>query len=159
MENDRAFLAARIRDTHRFPSLVTSSGDAFTCTVVADALATENVTLTVTIVARRFDVGQGRWDPAVSGTVVTVTVASTDSASGARRHVESHEPEAWVRAVFAEFDDAALRIYLLGDIDPDTGHPERGLIAYRGYFDETATPIRMPPQLVRTPHHWIGPLN
>ena len=121
METDRAFLAARIHDTHQFPSLVTSSCDPFTCTFVADALATKNVTLTVTIGARRFDVGPGRWDPAASGTVATVTVPSTDSA-GARRHVESHEPEAWARAVFAEFDDAALWIYLLGDIDPDTGH-------------------------------------
>ncbi|EME18548.1 hypothetical protein [Rhodococcus triatomae] len=158
METDRAVLAARIRAAYPFPSL-TSSGDEFTSTVVADSLATENVTLTVTISTRRFDVGPGRWDPAAAGTVVTVTVASTDTASGARRHVQSHEPEAWARAVFTEFDDATLRIYLLGDVDPDTGQPERGLVAYRGYVDETATPIRVPPQLVRTPHHWIGPLN
>ncbi|MCD5422670.1 hypothetical protein LRS71_24475 [Rhodococcus pyridinivorans] len=64
--------------------------------------------------------------------------------------MESHEPEAWARAVFAEFDDDAQRIYLLG-IDPDTGRPEHGLVAYRLYLDESATPIRVPPQLVGTP--------
>ncbi|GAA4491064.1 hypothetical protein GCM10023094_55280 [Rhodococcus olei] len=159
MQTDRALLAARIREAHRLPSFTTGVVDDITSTVVAEALVTENVTLTVTITSRRFAVGPGRWDPAAAGTVVTVTVASADSESGARRHVESHEPEAWARAVFAEFDDDAQRIYLLGGIDPDTGRPEHGLVAYRLYLDEDATPIRVPPQLVGTPHYWIGSLH
>ncbi len=88
---------------------------------------------------------------------MTVTVTSCDT-SGARRHVDLAEPEAWVRAVFAEFDDDQ-RIYLLGSIGPDTGRSERGLVAYRAYFDEDATPIGVPTQLVRTPHYWIGTLR
>ena len=160
---DRAHLAARIREAHRFPSFTSGAVDDVTSTVVAEALATENVTLTVTITACRFAVGPGRWDPAAAGTVVTVTVvtvtvASCDTASGARRHVDLAEPEAWVRAVFAEFDDDQ-RIYLLGSIDPDTGRSERGLFAYRAYFDEEATPIGVPAQLVDTPHYWIGALH
>ncbi|WP_139282054.1 hypothetical protein [Rhodococcus zopfii] len=86
-----------------------------------------------------------------------MTVTSCDT-SGARRHVDLAEPEAWVRAVFAEFDDDQ-RIYLLGSIGPDTGRSERGLVAYRAYFDEDATPIGVPTQLVRTPHYWIGTLR
>ncbi|MBH0120011.1 N-formylglutamate amidohydrolase [Rhodococcus sp. CX] len=159
MQTDRAHLAARIREAHRLPSFTTGSVDDFTSTVVAEALATENITLTVTITARRFAVGPGRWDRAAAGTVVTVTVASCDTASGARRHVDLAEPEAWVRAVFAEFDDDDQRIYLLGGIDPDTGRSERGLFAYRAYFDEDATPIGVPTQLVDMPHYWIGTLH
>ena len=156
VQTDRAHLAARIREAHRFPSFTTGAVDDVTSTVVAEALATENVTFTVTITACRFAVGPGRWDPAAAGTVVTVTVASCDTASGARRHVDLAEPEAWVRAVFAEFDDDDQRIYLLGSIDPDTERSERGLFAYRAYFDEDATPIGVPAQLVGTPHYWIG---
>ncbi|MFZ2530265.1 MAG: hypothetical protein WAX14_21870 [Rhodococcus sp. (in: high G+C Gram-positive bacteria)] len=158
MQTDRAHLAARIREAHRFPSFTTGAVDDVTSTVVAEALATENVTFTVTITACRFAVGPGRWDPAAAGTVVTVTVASCDTASGARRHVDLAEPEAWVRAVFAEFDDDQ-RIYLLGSIDPDTGRSARGLFAYRAYFYEDGTPIGVPAQLVDTPHYWIGALH
>ncbi len=56
------------------------------------------------ITSRRFDAPPRRWGPAASGTVVTVTVTSSDSGSGARRHVGLTEPEAWTRVVFAEFD-------------------------------------------------------
>lgn len=51
------------------------------------------------------------------------------------------------------------RIYLLGGSNPDTGRPEHGLVVYRLYPDEEATPIRVPPQLVGTPHFWIGSLH
>lgn len=47
----------------------------------------------------------------------------------------------------------------VGGIDPDTGRSERGLFAYRAYFDEDATPIGVPTQLVGTPHYWIGTLH
>ncbi|MGV9747888.1 hypothetical protein ACWDTG_23710 [Rhodococcus zopfii] len=67
MQTDRAHLAARIREAHRFPSFATGAVDDFTSTVVAEALATENITLTVTITARRFAVAPGRWDPAAAG--------------------------------------------------------------------------------------------
>ena len=130
-----------------------------TSTVVADSLATDNVTFTVTISTRRFSAEARRWDPAVSGTVVTVTVVSTNATTGARRPTQLAEPEAWARAVFAEFDDDAQRIYLLGGIDPDTGRPERGLTAYRLYLDQRRQPIRLPAQLITTPHYWIGPLQ
>ncbi|WP_458682467.1 hypothetical protein [Prescottella equi] len=85
-------------------------------------------------------------------------VESTDIESGARRHVPLREPEAWARAVFTEADDDTTRVYLLGGIDPDTGRPERGLVAYRFYLDEGSTPIRVPAQLLNVPHYWIGPL-
>ncbi|NMM92534.1 hypothetical protein B2J88_51335 [Rhodococcus sp. SRB_17] len=161
MLTDRALLAARIREAHHLdlPSCATGAGDETSSTVVAEALATENVTLTATITSRRFDAPPRRWDLAASGTVVTVTVTSSDSKSGARRHVGLSEPEAWARAVFAEFDeDSRQRIYLLGGTNPDTGRPEHGLVVYRLYLDEDSTPIRVPPQLVDTPHYWIGSL-
>ena len=108
------------------------------------------------ITSRRFDAPLRRWDPAASGTVVTVTVTSSDSKSGARRHVGLSEPEAWARAVFVEFDEDWQRIYLLGGNNPDTRRPEHGLAAYRLFLDEDLTPIRVPPQLVDMPHYWIG---
>lgn len=43
--------------------------------------------------------------------------------------------------------------------NPDTGRPEYGLVVYRLYLDQDATPIRVPPQLVDTPHYWIGYLH
>ncbi len=46
--------------------------------------------------------GRGVGTRAAAGTVVTVTVAGTDTESGARRHVQLREPEAWARAVFAD---------------------------------------------------------
>ncbi|GBF17598.1 hypothetical protein Br6_05005 [Rhodococcus sp. Br-6] len=159
---DRAVLAARIRHAHAdalpsFRGPVSSS--ATSCTLVAESQETENITLTVTIDCRPFAVEGREWDPAVSGTAVTVTVASTDAASHARRYVPLREPEAWARAVFAEFDDDTTRIYLLGSVAPDTGRPQRGLVAYRLYLDEDRAPIRVPPQLVTTPHYWIGPMH
>ncbi len=162
MLTDRALLAARIREAHHLElsSFTTGCGVDTSSTVVAEALATENVTLTAVITSRRFDAPPRRWDPAASGTVVTVTVTSSDSGSGARRHVGLAEPEAWARAVFAEFDvDDRQRIYLLGGSNPDTGCPEHGLAVYRIFLDEDSTPIRVPPQLVDTPHYWIGFLH
>lgn len=161
MESDRAVLAARIRQTHllAFPPFTGGAPGDIATTVVAEALATENVTLTVTITPRRFDVAPRRWDPAAAGTVVTVTVVSTDTESGARRHVQLREPEAWARAVFGEADDDTTRVYLLGGIDPDTGLPEHGLVTYRFYLDEDSTPIRVPRQLLNVPHYWIGLLR
>ncbi|WFR70932.1 hypothetical protein P9209_15995 [Prescottella defluvii] len=47
---------------------------------MAEALATENVTFTVTITSRRFDVEPRRWEPAAAGTAVTV--ASTHTGAG-----------------------------------------------------------------------------
>ena len=44
-------------------------------------------------------------------------------------------------------------------MDPDTGHPTHGLVFYRAYSDDTAVPIRVPPQLLTMPHYWIGPLQ
>lgn len=127
---------------------------------MAEALATENVTFTVTITSRRFDVAPQRWARAAAGTETgTGTVESTDTESGARRHVPLREPEAWARAVFAEVDDDTTRVYLLGGIDPDTGRPERGLVAYRFYLGKDSTPIRVPTQLLNVPHYWIGPLH
>lgn len=61
-------------------------------------------------------------------------MVGTDTATGARRHVPMREPEAWGSAVFAEVDDDTTRVYLLGGIDPETGCPERGLVAYRFYL-------------------------
>ncbi len=161
VESDRAVLAARIRQTHlpMLPSFISGAASDIASTVVAESLATENVTLTVTITSRRFDVGPRRSDPAASGTVVTVTVASVDTESGARRHVLLREPEAWARAVFAEVDDDTTLVYLLGGIDPDTSRPDFGLVAYRFYLDGESTPIRVPPQLLNVPHYWIGPLH
>lgn len=161
VETDLGVLAARIRQTHlsELPSFISGAVSDIASTVVAQALATENVTFTVTITSRRFDVAPQRWDRAAAGTVVTVTVATTDTESGARRHVPLREPEAWARAVFAEVDDDTTRVYLLGGIDPDTGRPERGLVAYRFYLDEGAVPIRVPAQLLNVPHYWIGPLH
>lgn len=161
VETDRGVLAARIRQTHlaALPSFTAGALGESTTTVVAQALATENVTLTIAITSTRFDVGPQLWDPAATGTVVTVTVTSTDTDSSARRHVQLREPEAWARAVFAEVDDDAQRVYLIGGIDPDTGRSERGLVVYRAYFDADAAPIRVPAQLADTPHYWIGPLH
>ncbi len=171
METDRAVLAARIRRAHlsvlpsfatgMLPSFATGALDDSTTIAVAEALATENITLTVAITCRRFAVGPRRWDPAATGTVVTVTVTvtSTDTETGARRHVQLREPEAWARAVFAEFDDDAQWIYLLGGINPDTGLPEHGRTVYRLYLDEDAAPIRVPTQTIDTPRHWIGALH
>ena len=161
METDRAVLAARIRHTHlpAFPSFTAGATGDIASIVMAEALATENVTLTVEITSKRFDVAPQRWDRAAVGTAVTVTVESTDTASGTRRHVQLREPEAWARAVFAEVDDDTTRVYLLGGIDPGTGRPERGLVAYRFYLDEESTPIRVPAQLLDVPHYWIGPLH
>lgn len=161
METDRAVLAARIRQTHlpAFPSFTGGATSGIASIVVTEALATENITLTVTITSSRFDVAPRRSDQPAAGTVVTVTVASTDTESGARRHVPLREPEAWARAVFAEVDDDTTRVYLLGGIDPDTGRPEHGLVAYRFYLDEESTPIRVPAQLLDVPHYWIGPLH
>ncbi|MDH6284564.1 N-formylglutamate amidohydrolase [Prescottella agglutinans] len=158
---DRAALAARIRhDQGRaLPSFTAGAPVESLSTLVAESLVTENVTLTVTIAARPFHTEARRWDPAVSGTAVTVTVASTDTTSGARRPIQLAEPEAWVRAIFAQFDDDTQRIYLLGGVDPDTGRPEHGVTAYRLYLDQDAVPLRVPPQLIATPHYWIGPLQ
>ncbi|WP_169918174.1 hypothetical protein [Rhodococcus zopfii] len=50
---------ARIHEAHRLPSFTTGAVDDFTSTVVDEALATENVTFTVTITARRFAVRPG----------------------------------------------------------------------------------------------------
>ncbi len=108
---DRAVLAARIRQDHghMFPSFLDGAYANSTSTVTAEWLTTDNVALAVTIIHRQFDVKPRQWDPVVSGTFVTVTVASTDTRSGARRPVQLAEPEAWARAVFAaEFDDDAL---------------------------------------------------
>lgn len=94
---DRAVLAARIRHAHAgaLPSFrgpvcppETSS------TLVAESQETENITLTVTIDCRPFAVERREWDPAVSGTAVTVAIASTGAATHARRHVPLQEPEA-----------------------------------------------------------------
>ncbi|BCN46690.1 hypothetical protein RE9431_49470 (plasmid) [Prescottella equi] len=158
---DRAVLAARIRQAHlaALPSFTAGPLDESTTIVVAQALATEDATLTVTVSSSRFDVGPRGWDLAAAGTAVTVTVTCTDTESGARRHVQLREPEAWARAVIAEVDDGTTRVYLLGGIDPETGQPERGLVAYRFFLAEDATPIRVPPQLLTTPHYWIGPLD
>ncbi|MDH6284636.1 N-formylglutamate amidohydrolase [Prescottella agglutinans] len=158
---DRAVLTARIRrdQGHVLPSFTAGAPVESMSTVVAESLETENVTLTVTITSRSFHAEARRWDAAVSGTVVTVTVASSDATSGARRHIQLAEPEAWARAAFAEFDDDSQRIYLLGGVDPDTGRPEHGLVVYRLYLDDDAVPIRVPPQLLSTPHYWVGPLH
>ncbi|WP_336882670.1 hypothetical protein [Rhodococcus globerulus] len=51
------------------PSFATGAVGETSRTVVAEALATENVTLTAVITSRRFDAPQRRWDPAASGTV------------------------------------------------------------------------------------------
>ncbi|WP_336882777.1 hypothetical protein [Rhodococcus globerulus] len=162
MLTDRALLAARIREAHHLelPSFTTGAGGDTSITVVAEALATENVTLTAVISSRRFDAPPRRWDAAASGTVITVSVTSSDSKSGTRRHVGLSEPEAWARSVCAEFaEDDRQRIYLLGGNNPDTGRPEHGLAVYRFYLDQDSTPIRVPPQLVDTPHYWIGSLH
>ncbi|AZI66097.1 N-formylglutamate amidohydrolase (plasmid) [Rhodococcus qingshengii] len=146
MLTDRALLAARIREAHHLelPSFTTGSGVDTSSTVVAEALATENVTLTAVITSRRFDAPPRRWDPAASGTAVTVTVTSSDSGSGARRHVGLTEPEAWARAMFAEFDeDDRQRIYLLCGKDSDAGRPEHGVAVYRFYLGQGAVPIRV----------------
>ena len=83
-----------------------------------------------------------RFGSLFAGTAVTVTVTSSDSGSGARRHVGLTELEAWARAVCVEFDeDDRQRIYLLGGNNPDTGRPEHGLAVYRFYL---AAPIRVP---------------
>lgn len=41
------------------PSFISGAASDIVSTVVAESLATENVTLTVTITSRRFDVGRG----------------------------------------------------------------------------------------------------
>ncbi|MGW9567002.1 hypothetical protein [Prescottella equi] len=117
----------------------------------------EGITLTVTIIREQFAVEATAWNPAVSGSVVTVAIASTDAVSGARRHIPLAEPEAWARAVFDEFDDDERRIYLLGSVDADTGRPQFGLVTYRLYLDGHGTPIRVPPQLLEMPHFWVLP--
>ncbi|WP_157662937.1 hypothetical protein [Prescottella equi] len=99
------------------------------------------------------------WDPAVSGSVVTVAIVSKDAASGDRRHIPLRELEAWARAVFAEFDDDQRRIYLLRSVDAGTGRPEFGLVTYRLYLDEDDTPIRVPIQLLTMHHYWVLPLE
>ena len=155
-------LAARIRQAHAdaFPSFrAVVPQDATTCTIVAESQETENITLTVTITRKAFAVEAREWDPAVSGTAVTVAIASTDAASHARRYIPLAEPEAWARAVFDEFDDDQRRIYLLGSVDADPGRPEFGLVTYRLYLDEDGTPIRVPPQLHGMPHYWVLPVE
>lgn len=156
---DRALLAARIRQAHA-DTLPSFRGDgldrATACTIVAASSETNGITMTVTVTCQPFAVEASEWDPAASGTVVTVAIVSTDAASGARRHIPLAEPEAWARAIFAEFDDDERRIYLLGGVDADTGRPEFGLVTYRLYLD---APIRVPPQLLAMPHYWVLPLE
>lgn len=157
---DRAVLVARIR--HLYGRALPSVGADTGCpagTIVADALTSEDVTVEVAVTSAWFDAAARRSDPAMTGTAVTVTVTSTDTSTGARRHLPLREPEAWVRAIFADIDDDQQRIYLLGGVDPDTGQPTHGLVSYRAYFDDTADPIRVPPQLLTMPHYWIGPLQ
>ena len=158
--SDRIVLAARIRQAHaqELPSFRDAAAlDATTRTITA--LETGDMTLTVTITCQRFAVEARGSDPAATGTAVTVVVVSTDSASGARRHIQLAEPEAWARAVFAEFDDDERRIYLLGGVDADTGRPEFGLVTYRLYLDEHGAPIRVPIQLLTMHHYWVLPLE
>lgn len=130
---------------------------ATTCTTVAESVETNGITLTVTITCAPFAAEARQWDPAVSGTVVTVAIESTDATTDARRHIQLAEPEAWARAVFAAFDDDERRIYLLGGVDADTGRPQFGLVTYRHYADENGAPIRVPPQFLGTHHYWILP--
>lgn len=159
---DRAVLAARIRQdhAHELPSFRDAGAlGAATRVVTAQSLETPGTTLTVTITCQPFAVEARGSDPAASGTAVTVSVASTDAGSGSRRHIQLAEPEAWARAVFAEFDDDERRIYLLGGVDAGTGRPEFGLVTYRLYFNEHGAPIRVPPQLLEMPHYWVLPLD
>ena len=125
--------------------------------LVAESLEADGITLTVTITSKPFAAEATDWNPAVSGSVVTVAIASTDAVSGACRHIPLAEPEAWARAVFDEFDDDERRIYLLGSVDADTGRPQFGLVTYRLYLDGHGTPIRVPPQLLEMPHYWVLP--
>ncbi|WJJ14421.1 hypothetical protein P9990_26795 (plasmid) [Prescottella equi] len=159
---DRAVLAARIRQehAHELPTFRDPAAPATAPrTITAQALESPGATLTVTITGQRFAVEARGSDPAASGTAVTVAIVSTDAMSGARRHVQLAEPEAWARAVFDEFDDDERRIYLLGGVDADTGRPEFGLVSYRVYFDDRGVPIRVPIQLLTMHHYWVLPLD
>ncbi|NKV32972.1 N-formylglutamate amidohydrolase [Rhodococcus hoagii] len=159
---DRAGLEARIRQehAHELPTFRDPAAlDTAARTVTAQSLEAPGTTLTVTITCQRFAVEARGSDPAASGTAVTVSVASTDAASGARRHIQLAEPEAWARAVFAEFDDDERRIYLLGGVDADTGRPEFGLVSYRLYVDDRGVPVRVPIQLLTLHHYWVLPLE
>ncbi|MDP8017661.1 N-formylglutamate amidohydrolase [Prescottella equi] len=159
---DRAVLAARIRQerAHELPTFRDPAAHATAPrTITAESLETPDTTLTVTITSQPFAVEARGSDPATFGTAVTVAVVSTDTMSGARRHIQLAEPEAWARAVFAEFDDDERRIYLLGGVDADTGHPEFGLVTYRLYVDDRGVPIRVPIQLLTMHHYWVLPLD
>ncbi|MET3642788.1 hypothetical protein ABIC73_004391 [Prescottella equi] len=159
---DRAVLAARIRQerAHELPTFRDPAAHATAPrTITAESAETSDTTLTVTITSQPFAVEARGSDPATSGTAVTVAVVSTDTLSGARRHVQLAEPEAWARAVFAEFDDDERRIYLLGGVNADTGRPELGLVTYRHYFDDRGAPIRVPIQLLTMHHYCVFPLD
>lgn len=69
MLTDRALLAARIREAHHLelPSFTTGDCVDTSRTVVAEALATENVTLTAVITSGRFDAPLRRWDQSLPG--------------------------------------------------------------------------------------------
>ncbi|NKW34474.1 hypothetical protein GS942_21320 [Rhodococcus hoagii] len=73
---------------------------------------------------------------------------STDTVSGALRHVQLAEPEVWARAVFAEFDDDERRIYLLGGVDADTDTPSSG----SSPTASTSTTVRSDPGADPAPH-------
>ncbi|NKS55589.1 hypothetical protein GS500_23440 [Rhodococcus hoagii] len=159
---DRAVLAARIRQEHAHELPTFHAGcalDTSPCAVTAESLETRDATLTVTITCQSFAAESRGSDPAAAGTAVTVAVASTYTASGARRHIQLAEPEAWARAVFAEFDEDERRMYLLGGVDADTGRPQFGLVTYRLYLDARGVPIRVPPQPLEIPHYWVLPLE
>ncbi|NKV76584.1 N-formylglutamate amidohydrolase [Rhodococcus hoagii] len=156
---DRAVLAARIRQerAHELPTFRDPRCARNRAAHHHSGIPrVTGATLTVTITSQPFAVEARGSDPATSGTVVTVAVVSTDTVSGARRHVQLAEPEVWARAVFAEFDDDERRIYLLGGVDADTGHPEFGLVTYRLYVDDRGVPIRVPIQLLTMPHWLLG---
>lgn len=141
------------------PSFTTGAGGDISRTVVAEALATEKVTLAAVITSCRFDAPQRRWDAAASGTVVTVTVTSSDSKAGARRHVGLMGAGSMGTGSVRRVRRRLAADLPSGGNNPDTGRPENGLVVYRLYVDHGATPIRVPPQLVATPHYWIGSLH
>ncbi|NKS54030.1 hypothetical protein GS500_13645 [Rhodococcus hoagii] len=159
---DRAVLAARIRQEHahelptfRDPTALATAPR----TVTARDLETPGATLTVTITGQRFAVEARGSDPAASGTAVTVAIVSTDTMRVPAGTSRPAEPEAWARAVFAEFDDDERRLHLLGGVDADTGRPEFGLVSYRLYVDDRGIPTRVPIQVLTMHHYWVFPLG
>ncbi|RDI17235.1 hypothetical protein DEU38_12371 [Rhodococcus sp. AG1013] len=150
--------SAKRTQTHS-PRSAATPPDATTRTIAADSVETDGITLTVTITCVPIAAEAREWDPAVSGTVVTVAIVSADATTDARRHIPLREPEAWARGVFDEFDDDERRIYLLGGVDADTGRPEFSLVTYRLYLDEYGAPIRVSIQLLTMHYYWVLPLE